>query len=92
MKRKRKIVHILETHTKTPKGRAARARKRAKMDGVSLTADCAWVPTEDDNWVFGPDPLYDNIYQCVPQVLLGREVVLRAMIDIYHKLRTQTNR
>jgi hypothetical protein len=27
-----------------------------------LTAECAWVPPEDDNWVFGPDPLYDNIY------------------------------
>ena len=90
MKRKRRIVHILETHTKTPKRRAARARKRAKMDGVSLTADCAWVPTEDDNWVFGPDPLYDNIYQCVPQVHHGRAVVLRAMIEIY--LNVYTNK
>ncbi len=90
MKRKREVIHILENHSKTPKGRAARARKTAKMDGVSLTADCAWVPTQDDNWVFGPDPLYDNIYQCVPQVLLGREVLLRANIDIYHN--TYTNK
>ena len=88
MKRKREVVHILENHPMTPKGRAARARKTAKMDGVSLTADCPWVPTNDENWVFGPHLLYDNIYQCVPQVLLGREVLLRAMIHIYPKLRT----
>lgn len=90
MKRKREVVHILENHPNTPKGRAARARKTAKMDGVSLTADCAWVPTHDENWVFGPHPLYDNIYQCVPQVLLAREVLLRAIIDIYPN--TYTNK
>ena len=90
MKRKREVVHILENHPNTPKGRAARARKTARMDGVSLTADCAWVPTHDDNWVFGPHPLYDNIYQCVPQVLLAREVLLRAIIDIYPN--TYTNK
>jgi hypothetical protein len=83
MKRKREVVHILENHTNTPKGRAARARKTAKMDGVSLTADCAWVPSNDENWVFGPHLLYDNIYQCVPQVLLAPKVMLRAIIDIY---------
>ena len=70
MKRRREIVRILENHPNTPVGRAGRARKTTKRDGVCMSVECAWVPPndDDDNWVFGPDPLYDNIYQCVPQV------------------------
>ncbi len=68
MKRQREYVHSIENNPNTPVGGAVRARKIAKRDGVNLRVACPWVPPEDDNWVFGPDPTYDNIYQCVPQV------------------------
>ena len=53
--------------------RAERAVKRARRAGVILDCElrCGYVPAEDDNnWIIGPDPLKDNIYQAIPQVSL----------------------
>ena len=41
--------------------------------GVNLDVVNAWAPDDEDVeecWVFGPDPLLDNIWQCLPQVTL----------------------
>ena len=49
-------------------------RKRARTEGVSLRGLSAWCDTDDDNvledWIFGPDPILDNVYQNLPQVVL----------------------
>jgi hypothetical protein len=71
MQRRRDCVAIIERANvaRVPKGAAAKARRKAHLDGVCLPpVQCAWAPPPDDNWVFGPDPDNDNIYQCVPQV------------------------
>ena len=53
--------------------RGERAVKRARRAGVLLDCDlrCGYLPAEDDNnWIIGPDPQKDNIYQAIPQVTL----------------------
>ena len=53
--------------------RAERAVKRARRAGVILDCEvrCGYVAAQDDNnWIIGPDPLKDNIYQAIPQVSL----------------------
>jgi hypothetical protein len=51
-----------------------RAVKRARRAGVLLDCNvrCGYVPADDDNnnWIIGPDPQKDNIYQAIPQVSL----------------------
>ena len=71
MQRRRECVAIIERANgiNVPKGAAAKAREKAHFDGVCLPPDeCSWAPPPDANWVFGPDPDNDNVYQCVPQV------------------------
>lgn len=54
-------------------GASDKAVKRAKRMGVNLDVVNAWAPDDEDVeecWVFGPDPLLDNIWQCLPQVTL----------------------
>lgn len=56
-------------------GISTRVRKTAKREGVQLGDLSPWsnyttaIACPDD-WVFGPDPHLDNVYQCVPQVNL----------------------
>jgi hypothetical protein len=45
------------------------SKKRGRKEGVMLTFRNAWEE-ETDNWVFGPHPDYDCIYQCLPQPTL----------------------
>jgi hypothetical protein len=54
--------------------RVERAVKRARRAGVLLDCNirCGYVAADDDNnnWIIGPDPQKDNIYQAIPQVSL----------------------
>ena len=53
-------------------GASDKAVKRAKRIGVNLDVTNAWADDKDGEecWVFGPDPVLDNIWQCLPQVTL----------------------
>jgi len=78
MQRRRECVAIIERANgiNIPKGAAAKARNKAHFDGVCLPpVQCPWAPPPDDNWVFGPDPDHDNVYQCVPQVYVRGSIV-----------------
>ena len=50
--------------------------KRARLSGVSLRCLSSWCSAEGeeegerDDWIFGPDPKRDCVYQCIPQVTL----------------------
>jgi hypothetical protein len=71
MQRRRECVAIIERANgiNVPRGAAVKARRKAHYDGVCLLpVKCPWAPPFDANWVFGPDPDNDNVYQCVPQV------------------------
>ena len=75
MKRKRStILRQMEREREAGlTGRGERAVKRARRAGVSLDCNlrCGYVPADDDtNWIIGPDPQKDNIYQAIPQVSL----------------------
>ena len=68
--RKRYFETLLVTGNKVER---KAARKRARMEGVALRGLSNWNgPELDDieNWIFGPDPHRDNIYQNLPQVTL----------------------
>ena len=68
MKRRRDVLTAMSNT-----GQAAareRAGKRAKRIGVSLDVVCGWTGGHAHEWVFGPSPSLDNIYQCLPQVNL----------------------
>ena len=54
------------------KGANERAQKRAKREGVNLQIENAWAEEDGQNeaMVFGPDKALDNIWQCLPQVIL----------------------
>jgi hypothetical protein len=68
MKRRRDVLTAMSNT-----GQAAareRAGKRAKRIGVSLDVVCGWTGGHAHEWVFGPCPALDNIYQCLPQVNL----------------------
>ena len=61
----------MELNDKVP-GAKVTAQNRARRSGVSLEFQTAWsnegYPAGD--WIFGPDPILDNIYQCLPQAML----------------------
>jgi hypothetical protein len=59
----------LRTKWKT-KGLAQEAIKEAKDAGVNLHFPNPWHPEKEDEWVFGPDAIEDNVYRCLPQVTL----------------------
>ncbi len=52
------------------KGCAKNATAKAKLLGVNLDFENPWHITKPDEWIFGPDPVEDNIYRCLPQVNL----------------------
>ena len=54
------------------RGASEKAVKKAKRIGVNLDFTNAWADDEDDEecWVFGPNSILDNIWQCLPQVTL----------------------
>ena len=53
-------------------GAKATAQNRVRRSGVSLEFQTAWSNEgySAGDWIFGPDPILDNIYQCLPQVML----------------------
>jgi hypothetical protein len=51
-------------------GKANQAQKEARRLGVNLLFDNPWHIGSAEDWVFGPDPIEDNIYRCLPQVNL----------------------
>ena len=51
-------------------GANERANKRAKRIGVNLEVACGWTGELPHEWVFGPCPIRDNVWQCLPQVNL----------------------
>ena len=70
MARKQRELH--EYANRGDRGDVQRAKTRAKKLGVQWDDLSPWSnfgrgPSE---WVFGPDPILDNIYQCLPQVTL----------------------
>ena len=52
------------------KGFAKHANAKAKLLGVNLDFENPWHITKPEEWIFGPDPIEDNIYRCLPQVNL----------------------
>ena len=54
------------------RGANEEACARARKLGVRLDMDNAWSPAKSppDEWVFGPDPKFDNVWQACPQVTL----------------------
>ncbi len=52
------------------KGCAKIANAKAKLLGVNLDFENPWHISKPDAWIFGPDPIDDNIYRCLPQVNL----------------------
>ena len=56
-------------------GASARAKSLGRRLGVQLDYLSPWSNREarlasPSDWVFGPDPKLDNVYQCMPQVTL----------------------
>ena len=52
------------------RGKALQAKKEAITLGVNMAFDNPWDIDKAEDWVFGPDPIEDNIYRCLPQVTL----------------------
>ena len=55
---------------KARKGCAKHATAKARLLGVNLDFENPWHITKPDEWIFGPDPIEDNIYRCLPQANL----------------------
>ena len=55
---------------KARKGFAKHANAKARLLGVNLDFENPWHITKPEEWIFGPDPIEDNIYRCLPQVNL----------------------
>jgi hypothetical protein len=75
MVRKREWIYteMEREHAAGKTKRGERALKRARHGGVLLDRNirCGYVPAHgDNNWIIGPDPEKDNIYQAIPQVSL----------------------
>ena len=67
---KRKRVLLLMATTGTA-GCKERAEKKARSEGVNLHVTNGMLGRDNDtNWIFGPDPAADNVYQNMPQVSL----------------------
>ena len=52
------------------RGKALQAKQEAITLGVNMAFDNPWDIDKPEDWVFGPDPIEDNIYRCLPQVTL----------------------
>lgn len=55
---------------KAKKGFAKHANAKAKLLGVNLDFENPWHIAKPEEWIFGPDPIEDNIYRCLPQINL----------------------
>ena len=78
MQRRKRV--LLAMSNTGQRGANDRAVKRAKRVGVDLEVECGWIGEPAHEWVFGPCPLKDNMYQCLPQVNLhgmDEELVLK---------------
>ena len=74
MHKSRALIRKYRDRKQIP-GAGARALKLAKRNGVQLGALSPWsnrdqAAAASTAWVFGPDPVKDNVYQCMPQVNL----------------------
>ena len=54
-------------------GASVRAKKLGRHQGVPMGFLSPWSNRDRriaraNDWVFGPDPVLDNVYQCMPQV------------------------
>ena len=81
--KKRKRILLLMSTTGTTACRA-NAFKKARSSGVNLLVENGMHGADnDDNWVFGPDPELDNVYQNMPQVSLhGMDEGLTSKLNI----------
>ena len=81
--KKRKRALLLMSTSGAPKC-AATALEKACAAGVNLHVDNGmWGSDVDGNWVFGPDPARDNVYQNMPQVSLhGMDEGLTAKLNL----------
>jgi hypothetical protein len=61
---------LLQQHESGATGAKQEAQKRARRVGVKLRQQNGWSQREGGTWIFGPNPVKDNIYQCLPQVTL----------------------
>ena len=57
-----------------PVGASERAKKLGRKQGVQMGSLSPWSNRDrrracENDWVFGPDPALDNVYQCMPQVI-----------------------
>jgi hypothetical protein len=52
------------------RGYRGRLNKRARKLGVNLLLSNPFSNANDTDWVFGPHPDRDSIFQCVPQPVL----------------------
>ena len=70
MRARKRVLNVMRNVP--ARGAAERAIKKGKTIGVNLCYDTAWGTNDEDieNWVFGPDPNRDNIWQNLPQVTL----------------------
>ena len=74
MHKSRALIRKYRDRKQIP-GASARGLKLAKRNGVQLGALSPWsnrdqAAAASTAWVFGPDPVKDNVYQCMPQVNL----------------------
>ncbi len=67
--RMRALSRALKSKEKQ-RGKALQAQKEARTLGVNMAFDNPWHIAKAEDWVFGPDPIEDNIYRCLPQVTL----------------------
>lgn len=71
MKTRKRVLNLMKNGP--GQGASEKAVKKAKRIGVNLDVTNAWANDDEDGeecWVFGPNPILDNIWQCLPQVTL----------------------
>ena len=68
---------------KERRGQAKTVLRQARMLGVNLQFENPWHIKKPNEWVFGPNPVEDNIYRCLPQVNLhGMDEGLTAKLNL----------
>ena len=70
-------------------GASERAKKFGRKQGVQLGSLSPWSNREHrlacaNDWVFGPDPVLDNVYQCMPQVIPDQYVLWKPLPAVVH--------
>jgi hypothetical protein len=67
---KRMVDTIIRVRDSGFRGYRGRANKRARKLGVNLLLFNPFSNDDEKEWVFGPHPERDSIFQCVPQPVL----------------------